>query len=191
VRAGGDADSADRVIDTQASRLRLGHPSTRVRIEKLVANQTGTPLGSRWGPGGCPTPFRRGGRIRVPFGRHLPISPPPSERAGHPRVTILRKCTWGLDLAGHNQSPERERGVTIDSAGGIGGLLATEDVADTKDYYYLYDANGNVGQVLDASDGSIAAKYEYDAYGNNLLDPTDPNESGPYAADNPFRFSTK
>ncbi|MBU0617448.1 MAG: RHS repeat-associated core domain-containing protein, partial [Planctomycetes bacterium] len=96
-----------------------------------------------------------------------------------------------LDLAGHNQSPERERGVSIDSAGGIGGLLATEDVAGSKDYLYLYDANGNVGQVLDASDGSIAAKYEYDAYGNNLLDPTDEQESGPYAADNPFRFSTK
>jgi len=95
-------------------------------------------------------------------------------------VTILRKYTWGLDLS-----------QTVGGAGGIGGLLATEDVADTKDYYYLYDANGNVGQVLDASDGSIAAKYEYDPYGNNLLDPTDPNESGPYAADNPFRFSTK
>jgi hypothetical protein len=171
------------------------------RVEKKVSAHNGTSwsvsdcrrfVWSDWLPVlGCPTPFRRGGRIRVPFGRHLPISPPPSERAGHPRVTILRKCTWGLDLAGHNQSPERERGVTIDSAGGIGGLLATEDVADTKDYYYLYDANGNVGQVLDGSDGSIAAKYEYDAYGNNLLDPTDPNESGPYAADNPFRFSTK
>jgi len=96
-------------------------------------------------------------------------------------VTILRKYTWGLDLSGNS----------IDGAGGIGGLLATEDVADTKDYYYLYDASGNVGQVLDASDGSIAAKYEYDPYGNNLLDPNDPNESGPYAADNPFRFSTK
>jgi len=104
-------------------------------------------------------------------------------------VTILRKYTWGLDLSG--QSGGSASGRSIDDAGGIGGLLATEDVADTKDYYYLYDANGNVGQVLDGSDGSIAAKYEYDAYGNNLLDPNDPNQSGPYAADNPFRFSTK
>ncbi|MBU0618002.1 MAG: hypothetical protein KKI02_09820 [Planctomycetes bacterium] len=72
---------------------------------------------------------------------------------------------------------------SIDSAAGIGGLLATEDVAASKDYLYLYDANGNVGQVLDASDGTIAAKYEYDVYGNNLLDPTNPTESGPYAAD--------
>ena len=45
--------------------------------------------------------------------------------------------------------------------------------------------------MIDRSDGSLAAKYEYDAYGNNLLDPNDPNESGPYADDNPFRFSTK
>jgi hypothetical protein len=56
-------------------------------------------------------------------------------------VTILRKYTWGLDLADQNQSPERERGVTIDSAGGIGGLLATEDVANTEHYYYVYDAS--------------------------------------------------
>ncbi|RMF43658.1 MAG: RHS repeat-associated core domain-containing protein, partial [Planctomycetota bacterium] len=39
--------------------------------------------------------------------------------------------------------------------------------------------------------GAIAAKYEYDAYGNNLLDATDPNESGPLAEENPWRFSTK
>ena len=103
-------------------------------------------------------------------------------------VTILRKYTWGLDLSGDS----------IDGAGGIGGLLAAYDTngtpgttADDKSYLYFYDANGNVGQLLDRSDGSIAASYEYDAYGNNLLDPNDPNESGPYADDNPFRFSTK
>jgi hypothetical protein len=35
-----------------------------------------------------------------------------------PANTILRKYTWGLDLAGQNQSPERERGVTVGGAGG-------------------------------------------------------------------------
>ena len=98
-------------------------------------------------------------------------------------ITVLRKYTWGLDLSG-----------TFQDAGGIGGLLATRDVSDPnspESYVYLYDANGNVGQLIDLSDGSIDAKYEYDPYGGNLLDPDDPNESGPYAAENPFRFSTK
>ena len=44
-----------------------------------------------------------------------------------PANTILRKHTWGLDLAG--QSGGSASGRSIDSAGGIGGLLATEDVA--------------------------------------------------------------
>jgi len=95
-------------------------------------------------------------------------------------VAILRKYTWGLDLAGQSGP-----GNSVDSAGGIGGLLATEDIGDSKDYYYLYDANGNVGQVLDASDGSVDGHYEYDAYGNTVI------SSGDFAADNPFRFSTK
>ena len=95
-------------------------------------------------------------------------------------VTILRKYTWGLDLAGQAGSIN-----SIDSAGGIGGLLATEDVESSKKYIYFHDANGNVGQLLDRSDGSADAKYEYDAYGNVVA------SGGDYADDNPFRFSTK
>jgi RHS repeat-associated protein len=144
------------------------------RVEKKVSTHNGT----SWSVSDC---------RRFVWSDWLPVL---ELDASDPNdVTILRKYTWGLDLAGQSGGSASSR--SIQDAGGIGGLLATEDVADTKDYYYLYDANGNVGQVLDASDGSIAAKYEYDAYGNNLLDPNDPNESGPYAADNPFRFSTK
>jgi RHS repeat-associated protein len=99
-----------------------------------------------------------------------------------------RKYTWGLDLSG-----------TIHGAGGIGGLLAavetqgTSSELDDKRYWYFYDANGNVGQVLDATDTnniSIAARYEYDPYGNPIPIPQPPGP-GPYADLNPFRFSTK
>jgi len=48
----------------------------------------------------------------------------------------------------------------------------------------LYDANGNVGQLIDSA-GSIAAHYEYDPYGKLL------KAEGGMAAENPFRFSTK
>jgi RHS repeat-associated protein len=52
-------------------------------------------------------------------------------------------------------------------------------------YLPAYDALGNVHAMIKASDGSIAAAYEYDAFGQPL------RESGPYAAANPFRFATK
>ncbi|NLE57781.1 MAG: RHS repeat-associated core domain-containing protein, partial [Planctomycetes bacterium] len=95
----------------------------------------------------------------------------------------VRKYTWGLDLS-----------QSIHGAGGIGGLLAAVETKgtitpnDDEHYWYFYDANGNVGQVLDATDVdniTIAAKYEYDPYGNLIA------SSGTYAEANPFRFSTK
>jgi RHS repeat-associated protein len=123
-------------------------------------------------------------------------------------VAVLRKHTWGLDLAGQNGSVN-----SIGAAGGIGGLLATYDVDDSKSYIYFYDATldtrpalpalagfasdaaarraalqgraYNVGQLVDRSDGSPDARYEYDAYGNTIA------SGGDYADNNPFRFSTK
>jgi len=99
---------------------------------------------------------------------------------------VARKCTWGLDLSGLSG----KNGVDgIHSADGIGGLLAIEDVnaggGSANSYWYFYDANGNVGQLIKASDRSLAAHYEYDPYGNTIA------ATGPYAAANPWRFSTK
>ena len=99
---------------------------------------------------------------------------------------VARKCTWGLDLSGLSG----KNGVDgIHSADGIGGLLAIEDVnaggGSANSYWYFYDANSNVGQLIKASDRSLAAHYEYDPYGNTIA------ATGPYAAANPWRFSTK
>ncbi|MCG3128343.1 MAG: hypothetical protein CHACPFDD_03227 [Phycisphaerae bacterium] len=72
---------------------------------------------------------------------------------------------------------------------GVGGLLATHDAPGggqpTRDFVHFYDANGNVTQLMDISSGSAAAKYEYDAFGNELV------RTGTFAASNRFRFSTK
>jgi len=97
-------------------------------------------------------------------------------------VTILRKYTWGLDLAGQGGgqssalSAFEGAGGTLDRPparqGQVSGLLAA------------YDTNGTPGDTGD----DLSYIYFYDAYGNNLLDPS---ESGPYANHNPFRFSTK
>ncbi|MCC6357300.1 MAG: RHS repeat-associated core domain-containing protein, partial [Phycisphaerales bacterium] len=99
--------------------------------------------------------------------------------------TRVKTYTWGKDLGGG-----------LESAGGIGGLLAVYDdsatsgsTGDDLAYVYMYDANGNVGQICDLSQStasaSIVAKYEYDAYGNA------PVSSGSYASANTYRFSTK
>gem|GEM_PF-4793101 len=120
--------------------------------------------------------------LRYAYHGWLPLLEYEVSDAGEPTesMKILRKYTWGLDLSG-----------TLDGAGGIGGLLACEDTqgtastADDKSYFYFYDANGNVGQVIDAADGSIAAAYEYDPYGVRINDPA-PDEYS-----QPFRFSTK
>ena len=117
----------------------------------------------------------------------------------------VRSYTCGLDLAGQN-------GLVNDlqSAGGIGGVLAVHDASSSEDYVYCYDANGNVGQMIawEAGYGNatgdgwhsdrLVARYEYDPYGAIVGPDTDDDgdfdeydEPGTYAAPNPFRFSTK
>ncbi|MFO0837453.1 MAG: RHS repeat-associated core domain-containing protein [Phycisphaerae bacterium] len=92
----------------------------------------------------------------------------PSGGTGTP--TPIRKYAWGLDLAGLSGG-----GPSLERAGGIGGLLSVYDTngttttADDKTYLYQYDGNGNVVQLVDVSNGTVVAKYEYDAYGNTIF----------------------
>jgi RHS repeat-associated protein len=88
---------------------------------------------------------------------------------------VIRKYTWGLDLSG-----------SLQGAGGIGGLLAMQSVSGelAGNYAYFYDANGNVGQLVNLASGAVAARYEYDPYGNTT-------NALALSAVNPFCFSTK
>ncbi len=88
--------------------------------------------------------------------------------------TVQKAYVWGLDLSQSSQG-----------AGGIGGLIAAVDTSDSSMYLYNYDANGNVGQLVDGASGEIKARYEYDPFGKTVV--TD----GDYAEENAFRFSTK
>lgn len=94
-------------------------------------------------------------------------------------ATILRTYAWGLDLTGD-----------LVASGGVGALLRMTNYTTGSpgtSYYPTYDGNGNVVSLVKASDGSLAAVYEYDPYGNYLRNQVlDPN-----VADAPFRFSTK
>ncbi len=99
---------------------------------------------------------------------------------------VLEKYTWGLDIA--EQASGLPRGGRPGAAaGGVGGLLAVEQVSGSNsgDYVYFYDANGNVAQVLDWDSETIAAHYEYDPFGRIV------HSTGSYDDENRFRFSTK
>ena len=96
--------------------------------------------------------------------------------SGEPQPEI-KYYTWGLDLSG-----------SLQGAGGVGGLIAVMGDTATPSpdlHFFTYDANGNVGQLIDAVSGNINARYEYDAYGNELV------AVGVLAISNPYRFSTK
>ena len=89
--------------------------------------------------------------------------------------------TWGTDLSG-----------SLQGAGGVGGLLAV--ICNDETYSPTYDANGNISEYI-ASDGTIAAHYEYDAFGNTVVEysPLLKGGGGNTAGGLPFsfRFSTK
>jgi len=112
-----------------------------------------------------------------------------------PDNALVRRYTWGLDLSGLS-GDGFERG--LHGAGGIGGLLAVEETEGTFQgaYWFFYDGNGNVGQVIKAGDQSVAARYEYDPYGN-IIGPDDDADGDwqehatAFALANPIRFSTK
>ena len=88
---------------------------------------------------------------------------------------VTNSYVWGLDLSG-----------TLRGAGGVGGLLATVRGGDPElvEGFYAYDANGNVTDLVDTN-GTTVAHYEYDPYGNIIM------QSGNVVSANPYRFSTK
>ena len=88
-------------------------------------------------------------------------------------ANLLRSFLWGTDLSGSMQG-----------AGGVGGLVAVKDSAEGC-HFAAYDGNGNVVGLVDATDGSPSADYEYDPFGQRV------RYSGAAARINPFQFSTK
>lgn len=83
-------------------------------------------------------------------------------------VTSDRFYVWGLDTS-----------QSLGGAGGAGGLLAA--VGQNANYRYVYDASGNIRQIIKKDDGSLSAHSEYDAFGKSFLGNRDTG----------FSFSTK
>ena len=99
------------------------------------------------------------------------------ERDGNnlPQVTYTR----GTDLSGKLQG-----------AGGIGGLVARTSMgmwiggSGLAHAFYHADGSGNIIALI-YTNQSIAAKYEYDPYGNTLT------KIGPLTDANVYQFSSK
>jgi RHS repeat-associated protein len=89
-------------------------------------------------------------------------------------TSLNKTYLWGTDLSGSPQG-----------AGGVGGLLCESQISNSQisNFYPTYDGNGNVSEYL-AADGSTAAHFEYDPFGNTVVI-TDTNNQFAY------RFSTK
>jgi RHS repeat-associated protein len=73
-------------------------------------------------------------------------------------------------------------GGGLQTAGGIGGLLARTDIKGTV--FYHSDGIGNVTMLVDRYQ-TLEARYLYDPYGNII------GKWGPYADVNRYRFSSK
>ncbi|MGE0481698.1 MAG: RHS repeat domain-containing protein [Phycisphaerae bacterium] len=174
-----------------AQRVKFVYDYMGRRIEKLVETWTDDD----------PDEWVETGRIRYVYDGWLLLE----ELDAMDSNAVVRQYTWGLDLAGLSGSVNDRT-----SAGGIGGLLAVHDetVESGEDYLYLYDANGNVSQLVAFEDGygdatddgwhmdRLVARYEYDAYGRITGPDTDDDgdwrdDAGPYAITNTMRFSTK
>ncbi len=105
--------------------------------------------------------------------------------------TTTRTYTCGLDLSGQlggeGTSPKS-------TAGGIGGMLAVTTTSPDPNVggalraatsLFVYDGNGNVVNLVDATTAEAVATYEYSPFGRTLV------AHGPLADENPIRFSTK
>jgi len=89
---------------------------------------------------------------------------------------LVQTFTWGTDASG-----------TLQGAGGVGGLISmtVHQGTNAGTYFYCFDGNHNVTTLVNATNGAIAAQYEYASFGELL------RATGPLAFANPFRFSTK
>jgi RHS repeat-associated protein len=100
-----------------------------------------------------------------------------AEVDGNAANALLRSYMWGLDLSGQS-------GSARDGAGGVGGLLAFRPATGAAQFA-AYDGNGNVTALVDGSNGSVTAEYEYGAFGELI------RSTGTQASANPVRFSSK
>ena len=104
------------------------------------------------------------------------------ERDASETITAVRSFIWGPDIQG-------QQNASLDSgAEGIGGLLAIREwkpATGQKIYLPLTDGLGNICGLIDSDTATLVAEYEYDPYGNLIM------EHGTAIASCPFRHRTR
>jgi RHS repeat-associated protein len=84
---------------------------------------------------------------------------------------VTHRYAWGVDLGGTwetgmgNHGPGRSQ----TAAGGVGALLGVI-APNTQTYSATHDANGNVMGFIDLETGTLAARFDYDAFGTLITD---------------------
>jgi RHS repeat-associated protein len=88
--------------------------------------------------------------------------------------TLQKTYLWGTDLSG-----------TLQGAGGVGGLLCESNISNPLSpiSYPTYDGNGNISEYLTPT-GAVAAHFEYDPFGNTVINTDTTNQFT-------YKFSTK
>lgn len=106
---------------------------------------------------------------------------------GSYQLQAVTKCLYdGWDLVAEldgGGSLIRSYTQSGQGAGDGSGLLFVNEAGSS--YVVGYDGNGNVAALLKASDGTVAAAYDYNGFGEVVT------MTGTYAARNPFRFAGK
>jgi hypothetical protein len=83
----------------------------------------------------------------------------------------MRTSACVYDLIGNRTAAANDYVYGLDLSGGLLSLTVNGEPA-TLNMFYAYDANGNVGQLLNAADGTeIKTRYEYDPYEKTLSYP--------------------
>lgn len=104
------------------------------------------------------------------------------ERDASGSVSAVRHFVWGPDIVG-------QQSASLDSdAEGVGGLLLIREWKPARGervYLPISDGQGSVCALIDASDGSLAAEFDYDPYGTPVVG------RGPAMDACPFRHRTR
>jgi RHS repeat-associated protein len=95
-----------------------------------------------------------------------------SSRTNQELIQSLR-LAWSEDISG-----------TLQGAGGIGGLVSTQNKGDGYISFFHCDSNSNVAHISDVK-GKSVAQYQYDTFGKTKL------AKGSIAMKNRYQFSTK
>jgi RHS repeat-associated protein len=107
--------------------------------------------------------------------------------SGESLRTLWRSMVWGPGEAAQRRAPFRGHAREFTGHENAGGLVMVRRHSGPQagTHFATADGNGNLTALTSAATGEPGARYDYDPFGNLL------RATGPFAAENPFRFSSQ